>query len=67
MYRGLKKSLKKAIEYIQAQPIVLPIVARGVRVIPGDFASEGDVARHAAGRVSSTLLELGSAALAERG
>jgi hypothetical protein len=36
-------------------------------VITGNFASEGDVVRHAANRVSSALLELGSAALAERG
>jgi uncharacterized cofD-like protein len=53
-----------------AAPIVADIErieALGVRVIPGNFASEGDVVRHAAGRVSSALLELGSAALASRG
>ena len=53
-----------------ASPIVADIErmeALGVRVITGNFASEGDVVRHAANRVSSALLELGSAALAERG
>jgi uncharacterized cofD-like protein len=53
-----------------ASPIVADIErieALGVRVITGDFASEENVVRHAASRVSSALLELGSAALAERG
>jgi uncharacterized cofD-like protein len=53
-----------------ASPIVADIErmeALGLRVITGNFASEGDVVRHAANRVSSALLELGSAALAERG
>jgi uncharacterized cofD-like protein len=38
--------------------------ALGVRVVAGDFASEGDVVRHAAGRVTSALLQLGNSALA---
>jgi uncharacterized cofD-like protein len=53
-----------------ASPIVADIErieALGVRVITGNFASEGDVVRHAASRVSSALLALGDAALAERG
>ncbi len=38
-----------------------------MRVITGDFASEENVARHNASRVSGALLALGSSALAERG
>jgi uncharacterized cofD-like protein len=53
-----------------ASPI-LPDIERieelGVRVITGDFASEENVVRHNAGRVSSALLALGSAAVAARG
>jgi uncharacterized cofD-like protein len=43
------------------------IEALGVRVIPGDFASEEKVVRHAADRVTGALLALGQATLAERG
>lgn len=53
-----------------ASPIVADIErieALGVRVITGNFASEGNVVRHAASRVTSALLELGRAALTERG
>ncbi len=53
-----------------ASPIVADIErieALGVRVITGDFASEENVVRHAASRVSSALLALGGAAMAERG
>jgi len=42
------------------------IEALGVRCIPGNFASEGNVVRHAAGRVTGALLALGQTALAER-
>jgi len=42
------------------------IEALGVRCIAGDFASEENVVRHAAGRVTGALLALGSAALAGR-
>jgi hypothetical protein len=35
------------------------IEALGVRCITGDFAAEGDVLRHAADRVSLTLLRTG--------
>jgi len=42
------------------------IEALGVRCIAGDFASEGAVVRHAAGRVTSALLALGQAHLARR-
>lgn len=38
------------------------VQALGVRVIAGDFASEGDVVRHAADRVTNTLLTLGKTA-----
>lgn len=38
----------------------------GVRCIPGDFASEENVVRHAAGRVTGALLALGGAAVAGR-
>ena len=45
-----------------AQPI-LPDIERiealGVRVIPGEFAAEGDTLRHDADRVAETLLHLG--------
>ena len=37
------------------------IEALGVRCIAGDFASEGNVVRHAAGRVTGALLALGGA------
>jgi uncharacterized cofD-like protein len=52
-----------------ASPIVADIEriqALGVRCIAGDFASEENVVRHAAGRVTGALLALGSAALAAR-
>jgi uncharacterized cofD-like protein len=42
------------------------IEAMGVRCIAGDFASEGSVVRHAAGRVTGALLALGRTALAAR-
>jgi uncharacterized cofD-like protein len=42
------------------------IEALGVRVIPGDFASEESVVRHAAGRVTGALLALGQTAVAGR-
>ncbi len=52
-----------------ASPIVADIErveALGVRCIAGDFASEGNVVRHAAKRVTGALLALGRAALASR-
>ncbi len=48
-------------------PDIERIEALGVRVIPGNFASEENVVRHAAGRVTAALLALGSAAVTERG
>jgi uncharacterized cofD-like protein len=42
------------------------IEAMGVRCIAGDFASEGSVVRHAAGRVTGALLALGRAHVAGR-
>lgn len=52
-----------------AAPIV-PDIERieklGVRCIAGDFASEENVVRHAAGRVTDALLELGKMARPER-
>ncbi len=48
-----------------AEPIAADIErleALGVRVIAGDFASEGSVVRHDAARVTSTLLEMGRTA-----
>jgi len=42
------------------------IEALGVRCVTGDFASEGAVVRHAAGRVTGALLALGQAHLARR-
>ena len=53
-----------------ASPIVADIErieALGVKAIPGNFASEESVVRHAAGRVTGALLALGSTALASRG
>ncbi|MGO9777409.1 MAG: gluconeogenesis factor YvcK family protein [Terracidiphilus sp.] len=47
-------------------PDIERIEALGVRCIPGDFASEGNVVRHAAGRVTGALLALGQTALAGR-
>ena len=47
-------------------PDIERIEALGVRCISGDFASEGNVVRHAAGRVTGALLALGQTALAER-
>lgn len=50
-----------------AAPIVADverIEAMGVRCIAGDFASEGSVVRHAAGRVTGALLALGKAHVA---
>lgn len=41
------------------EPDVDAIEALGVRCIAGDFADEGDVLRHASGRVTDTLLKLG--------
>jgi uncharacterized cofD-like protein len=52
-----------------ASPIVADIErieALGVRVIAGDFASEENVVRHAAGRVTGALLALGLATLAKQ-
>jgi uncharacterized cofD-like protein len=52
-----------------ASPIIADIErieALGVRCIPGDFASEGNVVRHAAGRVTGALLALGHSVLASR-
>ena len=43
------------------------IESLGVRVIPGNFASEESVVRHTADRVADALLALGGAAMAERG
>jgi len=43
------------------------IEAMGVRCIAGDFASEENVVRHAAGRVTGALLALGRTALASQG
>ena len=43
------------------------IEALGVRVIPGNFASEENVVRHNADRITDALLGLGSAVLAGRG
>ncbi len=42
------------------------IEAMGVHCIAGDFASEGSVVRHAAGRVTGALLALGKAHVAAR-
>jgi uncharacterized cofD-like protein len=53
-----------------ASPILADIErieAMGVRCIAGDFASEGNVVRHAAGRVTGALLALGHAALSANG
>jgi uncharacterized cofD-like protein len=47
-------------------PDIERIEALGVRVIPGDFASEESVVRHAAGRVTGALLALGQTAVAGR-
>ncbi|HET6206498.1 MAG TPA: gluconeogenesis factor YvcK family protein [Terracidiphilus sp.] len=47
-------------------PDIERIEALGVRCIPGDFASEGNVVRHAAGRVTGALLALGHSVLASR-
>ena len=52
-----------------ASPIVADIdriQALGVRVIAGDFASEENVVRHAAGRVTGALLALGCTARDKR-
>ena len=40
-------------------PDIERIEALGVRVIPGNFAAEGDTLRHNADRVAETLLHLG--------
>jgi uncharacterized cofD-like protein len=53
-----------------AAPIAVDIErieALGVRCVVGNFASEESVVRHASDRVTSALLALGQAALAERG
>lgn len=42
------------------------IEAMGVRCIAGDFASEGNFVRHAAGRLTGALLALGKAHIASR-
>ena len=42
------------------------IEALGLKCIAGDFASEENVVRHAAGRVTEALLALGTSALAGR-
>ncbi len=47
-------------------PDIERIESLGVRAIAGDFASEESVVRHAAGRVTGALLELGRGALAVR-
>jgi uncharacterized cofD-like protein len=47
-------------------PDIDRIEALGVRCIAGDFASEENVVRHAAGRVTGALLALGDAAIAGR-
>ena len=47
-------------------PDIERIEALGVRCIAGDFASEGNVVRHAAGRVTGAILALGHSALASR-
>jgi len=44
-------------------PDIEGIEALGVRCIAGDFASEETTVRHAAGRVTETLLELGRGSL----
>ncbi len=52
-----------------ASPILADIErveSLGVRCIAGDFASEGDVVRHAAGRVTGALLTLGRTVPARR-
>jgi uncharacterized cofD-like protein len=52
-----------------ASPIVADlerVEAMGVRCIVGNFASEGSVVRHAAGRVTGALLALGKAHVASR-
>jgi 2-phospho-L-lactate transferase/gluconeogenesis factor (CofD/UPF0052 family) len=52
-----------------ASPIVADIEriqALGVRCIAGDFAAEGAVVRHAAGRVTGALLALGRTAYLAR-
>jgi len=48
-------------------PDIERIEALGVRCIAGDFASEENVVRHAAGRVTGALLALGLSSLARRG
>jgi 2-phospho-L-lactate transferase/gluconeogenesis factor (CofD/UPF0052 family) len=40
-------------------PDIERIEALGVRVVPGNFAAEGDTLRHNADRVAETLLDLG--------
>ena len=47
-------------------PDIQRIEALGVRVVTGNFASEENVVRHAADRVTDTLLALGGAAVAGR-
>ena len=47
-------------------PDIERIEALGVRCIAGDFASEENVVRHAAGRVTGALLALGHSVLASR-
>jgi 2-phospho-L-lactate transferase/gluconeogenesis factor (CofD/UPF0052 family) len=52
-----------------ASPIIADIErveALGVRCIAGDFASEDNVVRHAARRVTGALLALGRTALSSR-
>jgi uncharacterized cofD-like protein len=56
-----------AVEGAEAiQPDIERIEAMGIRCITGNFAAEGDVLRHEAGRVAKTLLELAAAKLPGR-
>jgi 2-phospho-L-lactate transferase/gluconeogenesis factor (CofD/UPF0052 family) len=48
-------------------PDIDRIEALGVRVIAGDFASEENFVRHAAGRLTGALLALGRTAARPRG
>jgi uncharacterized cofD-like protein len=50
----------------QILPDIERIEALGVRCIAGDFASEGNVVRHASERLTMALLDLGRAAVACR-
>ena len=68
-YRGFCQATLARYAAENASPIIPDIErieALGVRCIPGDFASEGNVVRHAAGRVTGALLALGHSVLASR-